>query len=146
MGRSPSRAAASSHSRRPAFSHPARAWWNPSALRRTRTRLNAHTMPPTFICGDIHGQYDKLVRVLRENGLIRETLAWNGGDAQLWFMGDFVDRGEDGIPAVDLVMRLQREAEAAGGAVHALMGNHELLFLSAYHFGKRGGFRQAWLR
>jgi hypothetical protein len=103
-------------------------------------------MPPIFICGDIHGQYDKLVRLLREHGLIRETLAWTGGDAQLWFMGDFIDRGEDGILAVDLVMRLQREAEAAGGSVHALMGNHELLFLSAHRFGRRGGFRQAWLR
>jgi hypothetical protein len=103
-------------------------------------------MPPIFICGDIHGQLSKLLRLLRENGLVRANLSWNGADARIWFMGDFVDRGPDGIPVVDLVMRLQREAEESGGGIGALMGNHELLFLAAHRFGKRGGFRQAWVR
>lgn len=103
-------------------------------------------MPPIFICGDVHGQLNKLLRILRENGLIRADQSWSGGDAHLWFMGDFVDRGPDGIPAIDLVMRLQREAQAAGGEIRALIGNHELLFLAAHRFGKKGGFKQAWLR
>jgi hypothetical protein len=103
-------------------------------------------MAAIYVCGDVHGQLNKLLRLLRENGLLRANQTWGGGDTQLWFMGDFVDRGPDGIPAVDLIMRLQREAEAAGGAIRALMGNHELLFLAAHKFGKKGGFRQAWLR
>jgi hypothetical protein len=101
---------------------------------------------PVYIVGDIHGQYGKLVRVLQKIGLIDETLSWQGGTAHLWFMGDFLDRGTDGLAAVELAMRLQREARAAGGDVQALLGNHEILFLSAIRFHKRGGFELAWLR
>jgi hypothetical protein len=38
---------------------------------------------------------------------------------------------------VEFVMRLQQEAAAAGGRVEALLGNHELLLLAAYRFGRR---------
>ena len=33
-------------------------------------------------------------------------------------------------------MRLQHEAQAAGGRVEALIGNHELTLLSAHFFGQ----------
>ena len=49
----------------------------------------------------------------------------------------FFDRGPDGLRCLELVMRLQREAEAAGDRVEALIGNHDLLLLSAHHFGER---------
>ncbi len=101
---------------------------------------------PVYIVGDIHGQYVKLVRVLQRANLIDDNRKWCGGAAHLWFMGDFMDRGMDSLPAVELAMRLQREARAAGGEVHALLGNHEILFLSAVRFHKRGGFEIAWLR
>src|SRR5947199_5963010 len=52
-------------------------------------------------------------------------------------MGDFVDRGPDGIAVLDLVMHLQTEAAAAGGSVSSLLGNHEMLLLAAYRFGRR---------
>lgn len=101
---------------------------------------------PVYVVGDIHGQYIKLVRVLRHANLIDETRKWCGGTAHLWFMGDFLDRGSDSLAVIELVMRLQREAYEAGGEVHALLGNHEILFLSAVRFHKRGGFEVAWLR
>jgi hypothetical protein len=45
----------------------------------------------------------------------------------VWFIGDLFDRGPDGIGAIDLVMRLQRE-----GDVHCLLGNHEAGILAAH--------------
>jgi hypothetical protein len=94
-------------------------------------------MGNTFVIGDIHGEYEKLVRLLKDAGLVGEDLAWTGKDTVVWFMGDFVDRGPDGIAVIDLVMRLQQEAADAGGRVASLLGNHELLLLAAHRFGRR---------
>jgi hypothetical protein len=91
---------------------------------------------PVFIVGDVHGQCDVLKRVLRDAGLIDLSDRWSGADATLWFTGDFCDRGPQGVPAIDLVMRLQSEAAAAGGAVKALLGNHDVLILAAREFGR----------
>jgi hypothetical protein len=92
---------------------------------------------PIYIIGDVHGQLKKLVRLLQDAQLIDAERSWKGGTATLWFMGDFVDRGPDGIAVLDLVMRLQTEATAAGGTVASLLGNHEMLLLAAYRFGRR---------
>lgn len=88
-----------------------------------------------YVIGDVHGQYDKVIHNLREADLISSDLHWSGGDSALWLIGDLVDRGPDGIKVIDLAMRLQREATAAGGGVNTLIGNHDILLLAAYHFG-----------
>ena len=75
--------------------------------------------------------------LLQHAKLLRQDLSWSGGTATLWFLGDYVDRGPDGVGVIDLISRLQREAEAAGGSVGALLGNHELFLLAAYRFGRR---------
>lgn len=92
---------------------------------------------PIYIIGDVHGQLKKLVKLLQDRQLIDAEHCWKAGTATLWFMGDFVDRGPDGVAVLDLVMRLQAEAAAAGGAVASLLGNHEMLLLAAYRFGRR---------
>ncbi len=110
------------------------------------------TSTSIYVIGDIHGQFKKLAGLLREAGLLDDALAWAGGTAALWFLGDFFDRGSDGIAVVDLIMRLQAEAAAAGGQVGALLGNHEVLMLAAHRFGERGmtmlsgSFLSAWRR
>lgn len=93
--------------------------------------------PPTYVIGDIHGQLKKLLKLLQDAKLIDDSHAWAGGNSVLWFMGDFVDRGPDGVAVLDLVMRLQTEAAASGGTVASLLGNHEMLLLAAYRFGRR---------
>jgi len=99
-----------------------------------------------YIVGDIHGQYDRLVELLRGASLVDEAMEWAGGDARVWFMGDFFDRGPCGIETVDMVMRLQAEAADAGGQVEALIGNHEPLILSALRFGEtRNGWGSTFL-
>jgi hypothetical protein len=95
------------------------------------------SLRPTYIIGDVHGHLKKLVKLLQDAHLVDAEYAWKAGTATLWFMGDFVDRGPDGIAVLDLVMRLQSEAAAAGGTVASLLGNHEMLLLAAYRFGRR---------
>ncbi len=95
------------------------------------------TTAPSYVIGDIHGQYRQLLKLLQHAGLLSSHHEWTGGTATLWFIGDLVDRGPDGIAVLDLVMRLQKEAAAAGGHVGSLLGNHEMLLLGAYRFGRR---------
>ncbi|MFJ9815990.1 metallophosphoesterase [Streptomyces sp. NPDC101151] len=108
---------------------------------------------PLYVVGDVHGYLDELVAALREKELIDASGQWCAGTARLWFLGDFTDRGPDGIGVIDLVMRLSAEAAAAGGYCKALMGNHELLLLGAKRFGDTpvtsgagtATFQAAWL-
>jgi hypothetical protein len=105
-----------------------------------------NTSEPLYIIGDIHGQYDRLVGLLRGAGLVDESLAWAAGTARVWFMGDFFDRGPRGIETVDLVMGLQGQAAGAGGQVESLIGNHEPLILAARRFGEtRNGWGSTFL-
>jgi hypothetical protein len=112
------------------------------------------TVPgPLYVVGDVHGYLDELVAALQEQGLIDASGQWCAGTTRLWFLGDFTDRGPDGIGVIDLVMRLSAEAAAAGGYCKALMGNHELLLLGAKRFGDTpvnsgagtATFQAAWL-
>lgn len=93
-----------------------------------------HNQPPLFVMGDIHGYLDVLVRRLRSAGLATVEGQWTGGQAQLWFMGDFTDRGPDGVGVIDFVMRLQADAAHRGGKVGALLGNHDVGLLTAKLF------------
>ncbi|MBX7252821.1 MAG: metallophosphoesterase [Candidatus Promineofilum sp.] len=102
------------------------------------------------VIGDIHGQYAKMTAILRGAGLIDAAGHWSGGATTLWFMGDYFDRGPDGIAAIDLIRALQGEAAAAGGRVGALLGNHDVLILAAQRFGDQpsggpgGTFLTSW--
>lgn len=81
--------------------------------------------------GDVHGDYHDLVDVLQRAGLLSEQVTWSGGRTHLVLMGDLVDRGSNSRRVLDLAMRLQQEAAGAGGRVHVLLGNHEVMWLTA---------------
>jgi hypothetical protein len=80
--------------------------------------------------GDIHGDLEAVVTVLRGTGLVDEELRWQGGKAHLVSLGDLLDRGDKGRQVMDLFMRLSGEAAEAGGAVHVVHGNHEVMNLT----------------
>ena len=108
---------------------------------------------PLYVVGDVHGYLDELRAALLEQGLIDHNDHWVAGDTRLWFLGDFTDRGPDGVGVIDLVMQLSAEAAAAGGYCKALLGNHELLLIGAKRFGDTpinsgagtASFQAAWL-
>lgn len=99
-----------------------------------------------YVIGDIHGHLDKLIELLTHAGLIDGRHRWVGVGIHLWFIGDYFDRGPNGVGVVDLIMRLQAEAPDTGSEIHALLGNHEVLFLGAHRFRNNRRFMLAWTR
>lgn len=87
---------------------------------------------PTRIAaiGDLHGQYDAAHRMLQVAGVIDDAGRWSFGDGHLVFCGDVVDRGPRTTEALWMIYRLEQEAEAAGGRVHMILGNHEAMIIA----------------
>jgi hypothetical protein len=83
----------------------------------------------TVALSDIHGAYAPMLRTLQAAAVIGADHEWVAGKTHLVIVGDITDRGPDSRQAMDLLMRLEGEAEAAGGRVHVLVGNHEVMNL-----------------
>ena len=77
--------------------------------------------------GDVHGAYAEFQAVLRLAGLIDAKDKWSGGKTHFVQTGDTTDRGSGTRQVLELLMRLEAEARKAGGRVHALLGNHEVM-------------------
>lgn len=77
------------------------------------------------VFGDLHGDYDKYMDMLRTAQLIDGRGNWSGGHTHFVQLGDVPDRGVGTRAIMDHLMRLERQAQRAGGYVHALVGNHE---------------------
>lgn len=88
-------------------------------------------MTAVYAVSDTHGYVDELRAALEGEGLVADD-HWTGLDARLWFLGDFFDRGPDGIAVLELVRRLEQES---AGAVRAVIGNHEILAIGKRMFG-----------
>lgn len=78
---------------------------------------------------DIHGAHDAMVEAMQQADVVDEELSWVAGTAHLVIVGDILDRGPDSRRTMDLLIQLEVEAEAAGGKVHVLIGNHEAMNL-----------------
>ena len=77
--------------------------------------------------GDVHGDYQQFVTLLREAQLIDGKNKWIGGATHLVQTGDILDRGAESRKVMELLLSLETEARRAGGQVHALIGNHEAM-------------------
>ncbi len=86
------------------------------------------------VIGDLHGDYDNFVKILRGTGLVDSNLRWAAGQTHLVQTGDILDRYDEARKILDLLMRLDKEAEEAGGMVHVLLGNHEEMNLTGVVF------------
>lgn len=98
------------------------AWFGPPA--------NGATSPgPMRIVaiGDLHGDLRATRAALRLAGAIDTADHWVGGRTVIVQTGDLLDRGNDEPAILALFERLAVEAAQAGGAVHVLNGNHELM-------------------
>jgi hypothetical protein len=83
--------------------------------------------PRIVAFGDVHGDLSAARRALRLAGAIDENDRWIGGNLVVVQTGDQLDRGDEERAILNLFERLARDAARAGGAFHALNGNHELM-------------------
>ncbi len=81
--------------------------------------------------GDVHGAIDELRALLQSAGLTDAEHRWIGGEDTLVQTGDLTDRGPGVRAVLDLMMRLEAEAEAANGRVVVVLGNHETMSMMA---------------
>ena len=97
--------------------------------------------PRIIALGDLHGDLQQTLKALKIGGLIDDQNRWIGGNTVLVQTGDQLDRGDDEDAILLLFEDLVAQAAAAGGAVHVLNGNHELM--NAYfdfRYVTEGGF------
>ena len=83
--------------------------------------------PRIVAVGDLHGDYEAYVEIIRAAGLVDERNRWAAGDAIFVQTGDVADRGPDSLRIMRHLVRIQRQAERAGGRVVVLVGNHEAM-------------------
>ncbi|MEL7044462.1 MAG: metallophosphoesterase [Pseudomonadota bacterium] len=79
------------------------------------------------VVGDIHGDYDNYMEVLKQAGVVNKRGRWIGKKTHLVQLGDVPDRGPDTARAMRHLMKLETQARRAGGRVHVLIGNHEAM-------------------
>ncbi len=86
------------------------------------------TRPERLVAiGDIHGDLNAAKQALTLAEAINDQGTWIGGRLVVVQTGDIFDRGDSEPELLTLFDRLAEEARAAGGAVHLLNGNHELM-------------------
>jgi hypothetical protein len=84
-----------------------------------------------YVVGDVHGEYDRLLGLLGNAGLVDREGQWVGGRRHVAFLGDIFDRGADVTRTVWFLYELERQAEAAGGGAHLVLGNHETMIFTS---------------
>lgn len=89
----------------------------------TLVRLDLPSTASLVIVGDLHGQFDDLVRLLHLHGPPSENQHY-------LFNGDFVDRGPN---SVEVLLVLMAWKVAAPASVHINRGNHEDHVLNSSH-------------
>lgn len=87
------------------------------------------TNEPIMVVGDVHGKYDELFNLLRSAKIIDSDGNWIWAKGHLVFIGDIFDRGSKVTETLWFIYKLDRQAAAAGGAVHFILGNHEIMAL-----------------
>lgn len=102
------------------------------------TTIPRAIIPPVeriVVIGDIHGDWAALKSALKVAGVTNHTNDWIGGNTHLVQVGDLVDRAIRGgfsdekseKRIISHLINLKSKAQYAGGAVHLLLGNHELM-------------------
>jgi hypothetical protein len=83
-----------------------------------------------FFVSDIEGEFGAFRTLLLNNEVIDSNYRWIFGDGHLVICGDLFDRGKEVVQELWLLYKLEDEAKAAGGYVHTLLGNHDIMNLS----------------
>jgi hypothetical protein len=94
-----------------------------------RSELSIPSPKKLFAISDLEGEFDTMVHLLQVNGVIDHALNWSYSSGHLVLIGDMVDRGNNVVPLLWLIYKLEGEAKLAGGDVHFVLGNHERYLL-----------------
>jgi hypothetical protein len=104
-----------------------------------------------YAIGDIHGDFNAFVLVLKKAGLIDNNYHWIGGNSHVVQVGDILDRkvrdteftDEDSeFKLISLILTLQLESYSAGGGYHPVIGNHEIMnILGIFDYVSPMGFK-----
>lgn len=87
--------------------------------------------PPKLLAiSDIEGNFAAFRTLLMAGGVMDKDFNWTFGNGHLVLTGDFVDRGDQVTEVLWLIYSLEEKAKAAGGYVHYILGNHEVMNLS----------------
>ncbi|MBX7041302.1 MAG: metallophosphoesterase [Ignavibacteria bacterium] len=87
-------------------------------------------MPEKILAiSDIEGNFGGFSSILRSSGVIDSSFNWSFGNGHLVLVGDFFDRGSFVTECLWLIYKLEQEAETAGGKVHFILGNHEVMVM-----------------
>ncbi len=81
-----------------------------------------------FVVGDVHGQFNGLMQLLKLMNL--------GLSDKLYFLGDLIDRGPQSAEVVDWVIKNEHGC---------IMGNHEQMCVEAFASPSSSGAWQGWL-
>ncbi len=93
------------------------------------------------VFGDVHGAYEELTSMLQDLKLVDKADNWAGGKSLLVSLGDLVDRGAQSRQVVELLMNIQAQAQAAGGAFEMVLGNHEIMVMTGdYRYVSKAEF------
>jgi hypothetical protein len=76
--------------------------------------------------GDLHADIGVTRRAFRLAGATNEKDEWIGKSLTVVQLGDILGRSDDERQVLDFLFDIRRKAEAAGGKVHVLIGNHEV--------------------
>jgi len=79
---------------------------------------------------DFHGQYDLMKTLLTNNQIIDPKGDWAFGNGHFVITGDVFDRGDKVTEILWFLYELEKQAELAGGKLHLLLGNHEVMVLN----------------
>ena len=101
-------------------------------------RVNSYPIISAFpaaskitVVADIEGNFAGFYSLLVAQHVIDAQGNWIYGDGHLVMPGDLFDRGADVTPIFWLLYKLESEARSAGGYVHTLLGNHEIMNFNA---------------
>ena len=83
-----------------------------------------------LVISDIEGNFTAFRKLLQGAGVIDANYNWTFGNGHLLLVGDFVDRGDHQTEVLWLIYYLEEKARAAGGYVHYVLGNHEIMNMS----------------
>lgn len=109
--------------------------------KKSQRKLRHPAVDRVVAIGDVHGDVGALRQVLSKAGVLGSDGGWSGGKSVLVQVGDQLDRGDGERQVYDVLFRLQDEAPKSGGAVHILLGNHELMNATLdFRYVTAGGF------